>query len=75
MAGVDGEDNPRKVRNFVDEYDIEGEALYDPSLDRTYRITGYPTVYVLDGSGEIVGANSGETPKDVLEDWIEQARA
>lgn len=73
MAGMDGEDNPQKIQEFVEEYGIEGEAFYDPSVGQTYQVTGYPTTYVIDGSGEIVGANVGETPKDVLQGWIDQA--
>lgn len=74
MAGIDGEDNPQKVRQFVEEYGIEGEALYQPSLGQTYQVTGYPTSYVIDGQGQIVGANSGETPKEVLQGWIDEAK-
>ena len=73
MAGIDGEDNPEKVREFVEEYDIEGEAFYKPSIGQTYNVSGYPTTYVIDDSDEIVGANTGETPENVLRDWIEQA--
>lgn len=73
MAGMDGEDNPEKVRQFVEEYGIEGQAMYEPSLGQTYQVTGYPTAYVLDGQGEIVGANAGETPKEVLQGWIDEA--
>lgn len=73
MAGMDGEDNAQKIEEFTDEYDIEGQAFYEPSIGQTYQVSGYPTTYVIDGSGEIVGANTGETPKDVLQDWIDQA--
>lgn len=73
MAGIDGEDNPQKVQQFVEEYDIEAQALYQPSLGQEYQVTGYPTSYVIDGQGQIVGANSGETPKEVLQGWIEEA--
>ncbi len=73
MAGIDGEDNPEKVSEFVEEYDIGGEAFYEPSLGQTYNVSGYPTTYVIGESGEIVGANAGETPENVLRDWIEQA--
>lgn len=73
MAGMDGEDDPERVRQFVEEYGIEGEALYEPSLGQTYQVTGYPTTYVIDGQGQIVGANSGQTPKAVLQGWIDEA--
>jgi len=74
MAGMDGEDDPQKIEQFVEEYDIQGQAFYEPSVGQTYQVTGYPTTYVIDGSGEVVGANSGETPEAVLQGWIDQAR-
>ncbi len=30
-------------------------------------------VLVLDGNGKVVAANSGEAPKEVYEDWIQEA--
>ncbi len=73
MVGIDGQDNPEKVREFVDRYDIESPAVYDPSLGQLYSVSGYPTTYVLDGSGKVVGATSGEAPREVYEGWIEEA--
>ena len=73
MAGIDGQDNPQKVQEFAQSYGIEGPAVYEPSLGQRYQVTGYPTVYVLNGSGKVVAANSGETPRGVLEDWVELA--
>ena len=73
MVGIDGEDDAAKVRQFVEEYDIEGPAVYDPSLGTRYGVSGYPTVYVLNGTGKVVGAHSGEAPREVFEGWIEEA--
>jgi len=75
MVGIDGQDDPEKVREFVDRYDIESPAVYQPSLGPTYQVSGYPTTYVLDGEGKIVAAHSGEAPREVHEGWIEQALA
>ena len=73
MVGIDGQDDPEKVREFVDCYDIESLAAYQSSLGPTYQVSGYPTTYVLDGEGEIVAAYSGEVPREVYEGWIEEA--
>lgn len=70
MVGIDGQDDPQKVQEFVQGYGIEGSSVYEPSLGQEYRVTGYPTVYVLNGNGAVVAANSGETPRGVLEDWV-----
>jgi len=73
MVGIDGQDDPEKVREFVDRYDIESPAVYQPSLGSAYRISGYPTTYVLNGDSEVVAAHSGEAPRGVYEGWIEEA--
>lgn len=73
MIGIDSEDDPEKVREFVEGYDIAGPAVYQPSLGSTYQVSGYPTTYVLDGNDTIVAAHSGEAPSSVYEGWIEEA--
>jgi thiol-disulfide isomerase/thioredoxin len=73
MVGIDAEDDPEKVRRFVKEYDIESPAVYEPSLGSEYGVSGYPTVYVLDEDNRVVGAHSGEAPREVYEGWIEEA--
>ena len=73
MIGIDGQDDPGKVRDFVEEYDIGSSAIYEPSLGQKYGVSGYPTVYVLDESDQVVGAHTGEAPRDVYEGWIEEA--
>ncbi|MBA2692166.1 MAG: TlpA family protein disulfide reductase [Rubrobacter sp.] len=77
MAGVDGDqgDEPEAVRRFVETYDIESPAIYQPELGGEYNVSGYPTVYVLNGENEVVGAHSGEAPREVFESWIEDALA
>lgn len=75
MVGADGTqgDTPDDVRKFVERYDIQSPAAYNPDLGQRYQLTGYPTVYVLDGNGKVVAANSGEAPKEVYEEWIQEA--
>jgi thiol-disulfide isomerase/thioredoxin len=73
MVGIDRRDDPGKVRGFVKNYGIEGPALYEPSLASTYRVSGYPTIYVLDGNGEVKAAHSGEAPREIYEGWIGEA--
>src|SRR5215210_4860596 len=65
MVGIDGKDDPEKVREFVERYDIAGPAVYQPSLGSTYQVSGYPTIYVLNGNDEVVAAHSGEAPSSV----------
>ena len=73
MVGIDGEDDPEKVQEFVERYDIAGPAVYQPSLGSTYQVSGYPTTYVLNGDDEVVAAHSGEAPSSVYEGWIAEA--
>lgn len=65
MAGIDGQqgDDAEAVRQFVETYDIESPAIYQPELGGEYNVPGYPTVYVLNGEDEVVGAHSGEAPR------------
>ena len=73
MIGIDGQDDPQKVKEFVNQYGIESQALYNPSLGSTYNVSGYPTVYILDGNDKVVFANAGEAPRSVFESSIEKA--
>jgi cytochrome c biogenesis protein CcmG, thiol:disulfide interchange protein DsbE len=73
MVGIDGEDDAAKVRQFVEEYDIESPAVYEPALGSEYGVSGYPTVYVLDENNKVIGAHSGEAPREIYEGWIEKA--
>ena len=75
MAGIDSRDSPETTREFVDVYDISSPAIYEPDLGAEYQVAGYPTVYFIDGSGEIVAANSGEANKEAYEGWAEEALA
>lgn len=77
MIGIDEVqgDTPADVRGFVEEYGIDAPALYEPSLGQEYQVSGYPTQYVLDQSGEVVAANSGEVSEDALRGWIDEALA
>jgi thiol-disulfide isomerase/thioredoxin len=67
MVSVDRRDDPAKVREFVDRYDIAGPAIYQPSPGSTYRVSGYPTTYVLDGEEGVVVGYSGEAPTEAYE--------
>ena len=73
MVGIDDEDNPDKVREFVEEYNIESPAVYEPTLGPKYGVSYYPTTYVLNKDNEVIGAHSGEAPREVYEGWIEEA--
>lgn len=74
MVGIDSADDPQTVREFVDRFDIESPATYQPSVGQTYRVSGYPTPYVgANENAEVVGAHSGEAPREVYEQWIEEA--
>ena len=73
MIGMDVEDNPGKVRDFVEDYDTSSPAVYEPSLGQKYGVSGHPAAYASDGSAEEVGAHTGEAPREVYEGWIEEA--
>lgn len=73
MVGVDGRDNAEAVSQFVDEYGIEGQAVYDQALAGDYGVTAYPTNYFVDANGRVVAAHQGLAPQEDLEGWAEEA--
>lgn len=72
-TGWEAGDSPQKVREFVNHYDIKGPAAYNPALGERYKVTGTPTIYILNKNDKIVAANTGEVPEDVLKGWIQKA--
>ena len=42
IVSIDGENSPDKVREFVERYDIESPAIYEPNLGPKYGACGYP---------------------------------
>lgn len=73
MVGIDGRDNQETVSEFVNNYDIQGPAVYEPSLGNDYNVSSYPTNYFINGSGEIVAAHAGLAPHETMEGWAEEA--
>lgn len=77
QSGVPSQDVPpddlQAVRQFVNNYGIEGPAIYEPSLASDYGVSGFPTSYVLDGDRNVVKASAGEVPEDVMRGWVEEA--
>jgi thiol-disulfide isomerase/thioredoxin len=77
QSGVPSQDVPpddtQAVRQFVDNYGIEGPAMYEPSLASEYGVSGFPPSYVLDGNRNVVKASAGEVPEDVMRGWVEEA--
>ncbi len=73
MVGIDGRDTPETVGEFVNDYDIQGPAVYDPPLGNDYNVSAYPTNYFIDGNGEIVAAHTGLAPQETMEGWAEEA--
>lgn len=39
MVGIDGQDNPEKVSEFMQQYDIQSPAVYDPSLGARHQVS------------------------------------
>lgn len=73
MVGIDSRDTQETVSEFVNDYDIQGPAVYDPSLGSDYSVSAYPTNYFIAGNGEIVAAHTGLAPHETMEGWAEEA--
>ena len=73
MVGVDEKDGPSEVGRFAERHGAEGSAVHDPSLRPLYGVEGYPTIYVLDREGRIVGAALGGATEETYDAWVEKA--
>lgn len=65
------------VESYAGKYGVTFPQLMDKGLvgAQRYGVRGFPTVYILDKSGVIRFAQSGEVPESTLKDAIEQALA
>jgi len=78
LLGINSTDSDVKenLKNFLEKRNITYPVLLaERELDKSYNVTGYPTMYILDKSGKIVYAEIGfgETLVEVIEDIIKKS--
>lgn len=72
IIAVDFLESPDQVQAFVDEFDLSFNIGLDQSGDtnKLYRVSSYPTSYLLDGNGIIVKLRQGALSGEVLTDEL-----
>ncbi len=76
FPGYGNEQDVDGVTEFLEENGYTFPVLMDTeaSLMQPYYITAYPTTYMIDPDGNVLGYIPGGMTKDIMEDVIEQAR-
>lgn len=72
--GINFDEPPLQVENFVKELDLSFPILLDPGgkIQKLYRVRGYPTTYVIDEEGVIRFHHIGLITEQQLTDYLEQ---
>lgn len=72
--GVNFDEPPQQVKNFVEEYELSFPILLDPGgkVQNLYRVRGYPTTYVVDQEGIIRFHHIGLITEDQLGSYLEK---
>ena len=75
--GVNFDEPPKQVENFIEEYDLSFTILLDPGgkVQDLFRVRGYPTTYVVDQDGVIRFHHIGLITEEQLDSYISQLGA
>jgi cytochrome c biogenesis protein CcmG/thiol:disulfide interchange protein DsbE len=75
--GVNFDEPPQQVQDFVEEYNLSFPILLDPGgkVQDLYRVRGYPTTYVVDEQGVIKFHHIGLITEEQLGHYLEQMGA
>jgi len=70
-------DNPMDLDDFVKENSIPYfTAISDPAIEKAYGIVAWPTTFLIDPSGKIIGKNlRGENLVDLIEHKLTQYKS
>jgi thiol-disulfide isomerase/thioredoxin len=73
-AKFDNEKESENIRKAILRYEISHPVVNDADMKiwRNYRVSSWPTLYLIDPEGFIVGRGSGEGLYEALEDAIEK---
>lgn len=75
--GVNFDEPPQQVENFIEELDLSFTILLDPggNVQEKYRVRGYPTTYVIDQDGVVRFHHIGLITEEQLGSYISQLGA
>ena len=74
--GLNGEGTVSDVEEYMKKKGYNFTILYDTTLEmtRTYKVSGYPTTYVVRPSGEFLGYVPGYVSEEQLRNFIKSAQ-
>jgi thiol-disulfide isomerase/thioredoxin len=74
LLGIDFNENPSVVQDFVTNLNITFPILLDPGskVQDLYRVRGYPTTLILDGQGIIRVVQIGELSGTMLDNYLKK---
>ena len=76
FPGLGSEKDVEGVKAFLTENDYTFPVLMDESADlaESYYITAFPTTFIIEADGNVLGYIPGGMTKDIMEDVIAQAK-
>ena len=74
VRAITNADSKEDVRAFVDEFGLTFDFLLDPEaeIQRLYRISGYPTTFIVDSDGVIRVRHIGLISDDQLDRYLSE---
>ena len=74
--GLNGEGTISDVEKYMKNKGYNFTILYDTTLEmtRTYKVSGYPTTYVVRPSGEFLGYVPGYVSEEQMRNFIKSAQ-
>jgi cytochrome c biogenesis protein CcmG/thiol:disulfide interchange protein DsbE len=74
FVGIDAQEDPKTVTDFMDMYKIDFPILLDPGgvTIRDYLIRGFPTTFFVDAQGKLVAIHIGGLKEADLKDYLMQ---
>ena len=72
ILGVNFDEPPPQVEQFVEEYQLHFPVLLDPGgeVQKLYRVIGYPTTFIVDGEGIVRYHHIGLITEDQLDHYL-----
>lgn len=72
ILGINFDEPPPQVQQFVDEYNLHFPILLDPggNIQKLYRVRGYPTTLIVDNNGIIRYHHIGLITEEQLDHYL-----
>ncbi|MCI0710414.1 MAG: redoxin domain-containing protein [Chloroflexi bacterium] len=74
VLAVNFGESPEQIGPFVDEFELTFNVGLDQNgeINKQYRVTGWPTSFLIDGNGIIARVHQGELEGQMLSEWLDE---